>query len=524
MLMHGSNFKNKALETDILIIGTGPAGITLAIELINNGKSVILTDAGSERYSENSQQNYKAGSFPEHYADPHKSRLRQLGGTSNHWANNTSPLSPVDFEPREWLDCPSWPISYAELLPYYKKAEIYCGVGGDGYTTKSLSPDHKPVMSKDNPFIEMGIAKAAIPPTRFFDKQRETLLNHPNVTVIYEMDFTGFIWLEQEKKVAGATFKTGETTLTINAERVVMAMGGMENARMLLVENEKHAHALGNQGGCVGRYFMDHPTLKGAQLFTPNPDRFNGLKGHLVDDYSRYALGFLQLREDTLLSEGLSNIRLPLERSTELELSEGVSGFHGILDVLRGRAPLSRGPRYLSSALMEWDLVGQAALNKLNGPQLIKRSDKLSGYQINLMMEQRPERNNRITLSSKKDLLGRPLLSVEWALSDVDKKRLWRGLDYFSKGVSFDSLGRVKTLAHHAHRIFGDQIGFGHHHMGTTRMSFSPEFGVVDENLQVHGVKNLFIAGSSVFSTGGHVPPTLTIVALSIRLSRHLSN
>ena len=92
-----------------------------------------------------------------------------------------------------------------------------------------------------------------------------------------------------------------------------------------------------------------------------------------------------------------------------------------------------------------------------------------------------------------------------------------------AKGLGGESLGRVRLLKDFSERMWGSQLGFGNHHMGTTRMSSSDKNGVVDSNLKLFGTKNLYILGSSVFPTGGHVPPTLTIVALSVRLAEHLA-
>jgi choline dehydrogenase-like flavoprotein len=122
-------------------------------------------------------------------------------------------------------------------------------------------------------------------------------------------------------------------------------------------------------------------------------------------------------------------------------------------------------------------------------------------------------------LSNRRDKHGIPLLNINWRITEKDKERLWRAIDIFGLEVAKLGLGRVRSLKDRASRLFDDQIGFGHHHMGTTRMSESPKNGVVDSEQRVFGVTNLSMAGSSVFSTGGHVPPTLTIVATSIRLS-----
>lgn len=513
------------IETHTLIIGAGPAGITLAKTLAESGSMVTLVDAGGERFNNDTQQIYRAENKDPRYPDTTKSRLRQLGGTSNHWANNTSRLSKIDFEQRDWMGVPTWPISLSDLEPYYPEAEALCGVRGEGYRFSELSKVYgftTPVR-ENNPYITTGFARAAIPPTRFFAKQKNTLEGLSTLTLMPNTELVNLLWDKSNKKVVGAVFYQDGNIVTIESECTVLCMGGIENARTLLIENNLHDNAIGNQGGAVGRYFMDHPTLPAANLFAKNDKLFESFKGRLSTDYSQFIVQFYELSEQLLLSEGLSNIRMPLERSTRMEISEGVSSLHSLRNILTGKGDVKYTLQHLSQAALEWDLVAQAAINKFNGPQIIKDADKLSGYQINMMMEQSPDPESRILLSGKKDKFGRPIAKVSWRLTDDDISRFWRGVEMFAHGIAFDGVGRARVLKHQADRLFNDQLGFAHHHMGSTRMSDSPEFGVVDRNLRVHGCENLYICGSSVFSTGSHVPPTLTITALSLRLANHLN-
>ena len=135
------------------------------------------------------------------------------------------------------------------------------------------------------------------------------------------------------------------------------------------------------------------------------------------------------------------------------------------------------------------------------------------------MVEQTPNRDSRITLGEKRDRFGIKRTKIDWQLSSSDKEQMWRGLELFANEVGALSLGRVKLLKEREDRIWESQLGYGHHHMGTTRMSDSEKTGVVDASHKVYGTNNFFIGGSSVFATGGHVPPTLTIVAMTIRLA-----
>lgn len=516
--------ETKRQTTEILIIGTGPAGITLACELSGSKKDITLVEMGGDNFSNASQSEFITEQNNTLFPNTQRSRLSQLGGTSNHWANNTSPFSEIDFEEREWLTVPGWPIKYSEINKHYKAAEFYCGTDGTGFTNSSLLGDELLRETyRDNPLLQIGVAKAAIPPTRFQIKHKDKL-NSDNVKILTKTKMVSLEYNENEKRIVGATFLNEGVHIFIEAKHVVLAMGGIENARHLLIANSKYNNNIGNKGGMVGACLMEHPTLIGANLFTVNEHLLSPLGMQFSGDFQSYKRGFFEIKESALREYNISNVRLPIEKSTALEMSDGVASFHSLLDVMRGRESLAKAPSHVMRTLVDWDLVLQATLNKLNRPQLVSRAEQLSGYQINLMMEQGPEKENCITLSQKKDSSGLPLAKIAWRVSQKDKDRLWQAVQVFSNGISFGNIGRVRTLKHYESRAFGDQLGFAHHHLGTTRMSKDEKNGVVDSDLKVFNTENLYIAGSSVFSTGSHIPPTLTIVALSIRLAEHLKN
>ena len=168
------------------------------------------------------------------------------------------------------------------------------------------------------------------------------------------------------------------------------------------------------------------------------------------------------------------------------------------------------------------DEIAEAVARKKFSKSIFEGTKEIGGFQLPAMMEQTPDPSNRIKLGSEKDAFGLTRIAIEWELKQDDRERVWKTLEILAQEVGALSLGRLKLLRERSPRIWNSMLGFSQHHMGTTRMASSPTTGVVDENCSVFGTQNLFIAGSSVFPTGSHVPPTLTITALSIRLARHL--
>jgi len=516
--------KKTPITADVCVMGGGVAGITLANELSKSGLSVVLLEAGGEKADSSVQDGARAVSVSPTYPDPHESRLRMLGGTSNHWANNTSPLSPIDFEKRSGLPNSGWPITYKDIEPYYPEAAVYCGTGDDGYDLKYWleKTGKKSTLPVDNDTsLRLAVAKAAVPPTQFFRAHGAALVASDNVTIVTHAQVTDVDFDSVSKRINKVFFANPSgDVFEVEATEVVMAFGGLENARMLLHFNSKNGNKLGNQYDSVGRYFMDHPTLNGAHVYTKDPAVFEFFKGELASDYRRFALNFFELSAERLREKELTNLRLPLVPATRTELSHGISSFHMLRDRLAGKAMSGSLASHITNLVMDFDVVADTISRKAWNKPLIDNADNFAGFQVPLMMEQTPHRDNRILLSSLKDRYGIPRLSVEWKVHQEDQERLWKGLDIFASEIGALGLGRVRSLKERASRIFSDQIGFGHHHMGTTRMSDTPETGVVDAEQCVFGTNNFSVAGCSVFATGAHVPPTLTIAATSIRLAK----
>jgi len=522
MIVDGKKLESSLdVKADVCILGAGPAGITLARELKSAFSRVIVLEAGDETYTQESQDVYKVNSYSTNYRDPSVSRLRFLGGTSNHWLNNTSPFSKIDFEYRSWIPNSGWPISLKDLEPYYLRASEYVGTHQDGYEKDYWFNYFK---TKDifqpSSQIESSFAKGAIPQTRFFEKYGKELIEAPSVTIYKNANVIDIEFSLDSKKVEKIYFNSyNDLNHSVEAKYFVMCFGGIENARFLLLFNQKYKNKIGNAYDNVGRYFMDHPSIKAANIFTQDKKPFAPLSSDMGD---RHVGRFFQLTEKALKDNETVNIRMPTVEQSEYTLSDGISSFH-IMSAAFGKGEIpDQMSSHLANFFSDIDLVAEAIARTSFDSSLFESSNDFGGYEIGLMLEQTPHRDNRILLSKNRDKLGIPTIDVHWELKDIDKKLLWRSVEVFATEVGANSLGRVKLMKERASRIFGDQMGFGHHHMGTTRMSHDERNGVVDSNQLVFGTENFYISGCSVFTTGSHVPPTFTIVALSIRLAEHI--
>lgn len=509
-----------AFVADVCVMGGGVAGIVLANELSKSVGNVLVLEAGGEHYTPEAQELYaSARPNPNGLPDTRHSRLRFLGGSSNHWENNVSPFEPIDFEKRDWIDSSGWPISYADVEPYYAKAGSYCGVQADGYDTpfweKMLGRSRAVPQSK---VLATAIAKASMPPVRFFANYGDWLRQSEAVRIIKNANVVGVKYESDSGRVSEVHFgaKPGQKS-SVSAKIFVMCFGGIENARMLLAFNEAHDNKLGNKYDNVGRYFMEHPVVRGAHFFAHDTSIFNLYQSAQLD--GRIAVGFFNFQEDFLRANKLTNLRMPITPQTNYMLSDGISSHHILGDAFAaGEFPEDFGT-HVMNYIRDIDMVAEAVVRKGFNKKLFDSADEIGGYELAVMMEQTPHRDNRVKLSGAMDIYGIKKLEIDWEIKEEDKERFWRGLEFFAQEVAANSLGRVKLLKERSQRLWGDQLGYGHHHMGTTRMSADYKMGVVNSDQLVYGTQNFYVAGSSVFPTGGHVPPTLTIVATTIRLA-----
>lgn len=491
------------IETDIAIIGAGAAGITIAREMIGKDMSVTLLESGGLDFEPDTQALYEGESVGVPYSLD-SSRLRYFGGSSNHWGGWCRPMQPIDFEQRDWVPHSGWPITYDDLVPYYERANEVAQVGpfrfndkdwwSDGGKNETLPLPGGEVMTR---WFEYS------PPTRFGQRYRPDLERAQNIKTYLHSNVMEIVPDADAKTVE--RLRVGTLTgrrFEVRPKLVILATGGIENARTLLMSNSVQKAGLGNANDVVGRYFMEHPHIdRPAEILLTNPDivapyyktytKLNGAQIRAVfmftDEYLRRTRGLgtvmtfyessLIRTDDTYKDEDLAKGR-PLEP-----------------DVLR--------------------LVRATHSSDASGPVLGMR------YGTGCATEQAPNPQSRILLSGKKDALGLPQTKMDWRLSSDDRANLIKNLEALARAFGQWGNGAVKILFKDKDK-WDEAEGWGNHHMGTTRMADDPRKGVVDADCKVHGIDNLYVAGSSVFTTSATVNPTLTLLALAMRLSDHV--
>lgn len=488
------------LDTDLAIIGAGAAGITLARALADAPFRVCLIESGGLEPEEATQALAGGENAGLPYGPLEATRLRQLGGTTNHWGGWCRPLDALDFEARDWVPLSGWPITRADLDPYYPAATEICEAGPFAFDdvagweerlgTSGFVP---PVGAMERRVIQFS------PPTRFGDRYRTDLLSAPRLRTLIHANVVEIEAGENAREVTGLALATLDGRRgRVTARHYVLAAGAIENARLLLLSNRVQSVGLGNGHDMVGRCFMEHPHV--------------------------YSLGNLVLPDVTPVAPML----LQDQRVGALGLRGNLmpsAAFQRAQRVQNATFTLGLAKRYDTPEDAEADSTPLAAplLEVLRRAASGDPSTRPFGVRLGIggAGEQQPNKDSRVTLSDRRDALGMPVARLEWRLAAADKASLLRNLRALGAEFAASGLGRLHVTLPPGD-AWPDDLTGGNHHMGTTRMAADPRQGVVDANCRVHGIANLHVAGSSVFATSGAANPTLTVVALALRLADHL--
>ena len=517
--------RDASLEADVCIVGAGAAGITLALELSGSQYRVVVLESGGLEYEIDTQSLYQGDSIGLPYSDLDAPRLRFFGGTTNHWGGICRPFEDADFEPREGIRFTGWPIKKSDVDPFYPRAASVVRLPSLDWDLAHWAPGDElaPLRLRSDRIVTRAAQKVEADLRSFGVRYEDELRSAPNVTVYLHANAMGF----EVDDAAGTVTSLPVATLTENrfsvtAKVFVLATGAVENARMLLVSNERRPAGLGNQNDLVGRFFLEHPRFLGGVIVpsTPHPN-MGFYDDHRVD--GSLVRGYLASSKDFQLAEGLLDLQIRLELGYGDAPDDAADFARHVMTLARDPDSWQKisipGPPVPIPYL---DVIQEALDSPEDTYKYLRGQIETIG--VTTRIEQAPNPDSRVVLVPERDQLGTQRVALDWRLSDVDKRNVRRTLELLGAEVGRAGIGRLRILHGEDEPGWPEDLGGGQHHMGTTRMSDDPKEGVVDRNCRVHGMSNLFVAGSSVFPTPGGATPTLMLVALAIRLSDHLKN
>ena len=509
-------------DTEVCIIGAGAAGLTVARRLLAKGRSVVLLESGGRDY-EAAIADLNAGeNVGEDYYELEHSRLRFFGGTTAIWGGRCAELDPIDLEARDWVPHSGWPVAFDELVRWYREARPLFDLAPEAATAEALRRAGVPVPAFDPDRLTTPVWAFDMRFNRFAQEGCRDLIDHPRCEIVLHATVTSIDAAPSASGVEQVRARSlNGRTLTVRARIFVLAAGGIENPRILLASNQVLANGLGNQGDAVGRYFMEHPHARGGRVVEarawPLLKAFG--RRHRIAGQDLAALiapSPRVQREQRILNSSLTVVARQPERKTQFW------GMRAYSRIKHDMAPTRRGRALwvTTKKLAGW---AQRRVDPLR-PWLLHRLGRVD-IALLVRAEQAPNPESRVLLSDERDALGVPRVKLDWRLGELDVRSVETLVRTLGSELERLGLGKVEPAAWLSDPAGGwrtdplisaHPIG-GYHHIGTTRMSADPRHGVTDARARVHGLPNLYVAGSSLFPTGGWANPTLTIVALALR-------
>ncbi len=550
------------VDTDICIIGAGAAGLAMAREFAGARVRVAVLESGGLEPDVDTQRLADGGNIGLPYFPLAAARLRYLGGTTNHWGGHCRPFDDIDFEARPWVPLSGWPLTRADLQRYYDRAAHVCRLASPEWSPAYwLRQDTFPALPLQSDRLVTRIAQLAPSADRRFGRNHHGMLERaPNITTYLHANVVELASDEAARTVTHAQVAClSGNGFRVKAGTFVLAAGGIENARLLLLSNRRQPAGLGNGHDQVGRYFMEHPRLVTAIIAPADPRLAVGLYGpHHVRGVM--IKGYIALSEQVIRREQMSDVQIDLdpvydESSIEALTSDSVDSLRTLIRATRSRTIPADFARHIGNLLADatrWqkhtvtmvplpvptpavmrDVWDADPIERLSFIREIFGNVALAGYakiigrlplhhiEVTTRIEQLPNPRSRVKLGATRDALGLPQADLDWQLTSVEKRSALRALEIFGAELGRAGVGRLQITLPEGD-MWPEETRGGWHHIGTTRMSENPRVGVVDRNCRVHGLANLFVAGSSVFATAGGATPTFTLIALSLRLADHL--
>jgi choline dehydrogenase-like flavoprotein len=498
------------VDTDVCIVGAGPAGISLALTLADLGVESVVLESGGPDPSPDVQALYEVENTGIPY-DPLTSRLRQFGGTSGHWAGFCRPLEPIDLRRRDWVPASGWPLGPDDLSGYYAAAHGFLQLGPFDYDPTAWYAGLDATLPGAAPVVDDAVETDVLqfsPPTRFAATYERALRASRRIDVVLHANAVQAAIDEGGRVVETLTARSLDgAEIRVRARRFVLAAGGIENARLLLTLANGGRGGIGNESDNVGRYFADHVGINDVAVLAPTGGTLALYAGRFVVPDER--AGVADAAPDPMPLE--IGFRLRPADATQQRL--GIAGCAA--SVAESRVAFDRGDELVHRFARSVDL--ERGLGRADAP--------IAPLKMATIIETAPHRESRVTLADTVDPLGLPRARLDFRLTDLDRRTLVEGATAVVRTLSRLGLarGRIRDFATVDEIADDDARSVGNHHIGTTRMSDQPTQGVVDADCLVHGSVNLYVAGSSVFPTTGNCTPTVNLLALAVRLADHLA-
>jgi choline dehydrogenase-like flavoprotein len=553
----GSLEEGELLQADVAVVGSGPAGITTALELENHGLSVVLIESGRRQFEGETQDLGDAAIEDEtRHAPMSMTTRRVLGGASSVWGGRCVPFDPIDFASRPFVDG-EWPVNDEELVPLYGRAcELFvCGRPAFSVAEMPQLPPSIVPGLEDGDVLSSTFERWSLP-TDFGQVYYARLEQSRDLRVVTGLTCTQIVAEPSRQAVSRLVAKTlSGKTVAVKARSYVLACGGLETTRLLLASRDGSGRAIGDHSGHLGRWYMGHleGSIANVRFTTPPRETIYGYERDIDRVYVRRRISThpdVQVREqlpnivcwlanpdlpdashrDGALSLAYLLLSSPLGRVLSPPAQRAAMTGERVPGVPYG--PVKRSPFREHLRNITRDLPGAIGFALDFGPKrflvrgrrapgfFVKRSDNV--YPLQFHGEHLPSFDSRVSLDDSRDQLDLPRLRIDVRFSDADVDGVVQAHELWDRHLRAQGVGSLEYTDDDRAAAVSSCLGAGFHQSGTTRMSADPADGVLTPDLAVHGFDDLYVASSSAFVTSGQANSTFMIVVFAIRLAQHL--
>lgn len=538
----------EAIHADLVIVGSGPAGLAMAHELDGRNIKVAVLETGGLAMDAGLNAVSDLDTASRYGGETRIENTRRVGGNANVWSINPTgrarsvrmvPFEPADFAKRPWMDHSGWPISHADYMTFIARAQAVLDLPDKSFAARDWATNEAPPLPMGSAEIE----------TRMFqfpdgqglvDRGRKLLETSQNITLYTYANAVELLTSAGGDRIEAIRCQSEPgKDVKFTGARFVLACNGLGVPQLMLASTANTPNGVGNAEDNVGRFFMDHPLIDGGDFVPANRKTFDDVALYdLRDEGGAPAMGFLSPSNKAVQERDIANLNMimfPVEagyRKNRHLTDRQALGFYSavrIRDAIRcGYRPLVRD---LASVAIGADGVVKHMLDQKRHPKfnlarggwskLDNRASRFDLFEVLHVAEQTPHRDNRVMLGTEKDRFGARRIKIDWTWRQQDTDAIVRAQDFMAAELKRAGIGEWRILRDKGEPVL--KSASTGHFMGATRMSRDPKGGVVDTNCRVHGTQNLFVASSSVFPTGGYANPTLSIMALAIRLAEYLS-
>lgn len=505
---------NKIFQSDICIIGAGMAGQIIAKTTGECGIKTLILESGDENFNEDLENlNYFDIKNINQIRKNHKNRIRQIGGSANLWANRILKMSEVDFIKKK-MKLKNWPIIFEEINELYNDAIKIFFENNIKLSNDEFEDNYLDNIFKKNKIFEKAQSLTPSKILNFNLKSNFTKKLISNKNIIFIKNATATNFSTKENEIIFVDVRNKYKSFKIKSKKFILAAGAIENARFLL-NNEIKNKIFHNHNN--GKYFMDHIRTKLGKIYSRKKIKFN--KFFMYNNLDFKIQDSLVLKKNEILSNNILNSHVIFSPSYDQYSEKLFDDFIKLLKLEKLNLNFLIHPLNIIEQI--YMKIPHANLNKYflymysEFKKKINFSYNFSCFELLYHGEQFPNYNSMVKLSNQKDIFDQYRIKLNWNLSKED----YETVNYFKKKIS-ELINPDNHYSFYQNKLINFEDSS--HHSGTTRMGFNKNDGVVDKNCKFFGVKNLYLAGSSIFRSIGYANPGLTNAAFSLRLAKHI--